>query len=157
EFDAEGYQEFTTFIVPSVKDQAVDVEEESVSDRRARGYRISSGSTCDVMLRTDSDDVVECGPLAAEASLAWGRFVNRKLVRACLAHGRSIETADGFSLSSRAPLQNCAVARHNDRVEFWVHTSEVTPLEQPSLVINDTAFQITRQNQRMVIEHDGQR
>jgi heparinase II/III-like protein len=157
EFDAEGYQEFTTFIVPSLKDHIVDIEEQSVPDRRARGYRISSGSTYDIVLRTDSDDIVQCGPLAAEASLAWGRFVNRKLVRACLAHGRSLEAADGFSLSSRSALRNCAVVRSNDRVDFWVQTSEATALEQPSLVINDTAFQITRQNQRMVMEHDGQR
>ncbi len=118
-FEAEGIQaqEFVTFALPLTREGAIHIEQ---TDHSARGFLITTGNVMDAVLIGNGSDRFECGPLSATGQIAWGRFVNDRLAKACLIHGRSLETSDGLSLDHRKPVRYLTVSESGNGFEVRV-------------------------------------
>lgn len=100
EVEAKGPQEFATFIMPSAGKKPFRIEH-SIESAYKNRFKISSGGVLDVVVLDTACSESEYGPVSAPESLAWARFVNNKMTRACLICEGSLETNDG---SSSAPI-----------------------------------------------------
>ncbi len=91
EIEATGPQEFATFIMPSAGKRTFRIEH-SVENAYKTRFKIYSGSVLDVVVLDAACGESEFGSVSAPESLAWARFVNNKVTRACLIRGGSLET-----------------------------------------------------------------
>jgi hypothetical protein len=98
EVDAAGPQEFASFIMPSAGKSTFRIEHNVESAYKTR-FKISSAGVLDVVVLDAARCESELGFVSAPESLAWARFVNNKMTRACLIRGGSLET-DGGSLQT---------------------------------------------------------
>ena len=91
EVDATGPQEFASFIMPSAGKKTFRIEH-SIESASKNRFKISSGGVLDVVVLDSAYVESEWGPVCAPESLAWARFVNNKMTRACLICEGSLET-----------------------------------------------------------------
>jgi hypothetical protein len=159
EAEGEGPQQFTTFIIPSASGQPLHVEQQQVDATQARGFRVPSEKSFDVILLGDGSTPARCGPLAASGLIAWGRFVNNELKRACLAHGQSLETGDGIRFASSGLTRQCSIRQSNNGIEISARDMSRFGNEahEPAarLSINGTAFSLERGWQTARLANDG--
>jgi uncharacterized heparinase superfamily protein len=159
EAEGEGPQQFTTFIVPSIGGQPLHIEQRPVDDARASGFYIESEKTLDVILLGDGSGMARCGPLSAVGLMAWGRFVNNSLARACLVRGQTLETSDGVRFSSSDSLRQCVIQRFGNWIEVSSRSAtRFRKAERESaakLSINGATFCLDRGWENAQLANDG--
>jgi len=154
-----GPQEFATFIIPAASDQAIRVEPLRLAHARACGFGIDAGAARDVVLLGDGLSWVESERLAASGTLAWGRFVNDRLVRACLIRGHALEVINCLTFYSPARVRHCAIQRHPERIAISVRGTTRFDLgwHEPAsqIVIDRVSFTVSRSRQSAAFANDG--
>jgi hypothetical protein len=124
EAEGEGFQEFVTFVVPCGEGNGVVCVEQRVGgEAGARGFALATGDVNDVLLIGAETSRLECGQLAAEGTLAWGRFVGGLPARMCLVRGTLLEAAGRVALQSPAPIRHCEIEfaeSAENRVDLFV-------------------------------------
>ena len=145
----EGPQEFTSIIAAATSNQSIRVERHGVSHSGAQGFEIVSGKLRDLVIVSDSARLIECGPLTADGTVACARFENDAFVRAFMIHGQRLETGEGFSFRSTAPVNHCAIRRTEDGIEGSVNGGNSFYLalgeQARKVVINRTTYEPGRQ------------
>lgn len=159
EASGEGPQQFTTFIVPSPSGQAVHIEQKSTDTQSARGFRITSEKSEDMILLGDGLNPARCGPLTAAGLIAWSRFQNNQFKRACLVRGQRLELSDGIGFDSSNSIRQCVIQRLGNWMEISSKSSNrFKSAERESvgkLTINRATFYLERGWQTARFANDG--
>ncbi|MBI3652051.1 MAG: alginate lyase family protein [Acidobacteria bacterium] len=109
-FQGESEQEVMSFILPfSAKHQGARVEQQPTGDSQAGAFTVSLGQARDVVIAGDGVKPVACEQLSAVASMAWARFVDHRLVRACFVKGKELKVAGNFVLRSSQLISHCVI------------------------------------------------
>jgi len=89
--------------------------------RRGAVYSMVTGQARDLFLMAEGPgegrDEMSHELLAAQGSMAWGRFINGVFERGCLIGGTRFEVANQLRLISTEPIGCCAVQLDNGRIE----------------------------------------
>lgn len=138
ETGGEGPQELVTIILPESDSQVI---------RRSKSsYTIASADLLDVIITSDASNDVWCERLAAQASMAVGRFAGDKLISACLIQGKKIEVKNSFAIHSQTTIKFGEIQVNDRRIEITIHGAsrfELSFYQPPTeIVINKKRFTI---------------
>jgi uncharacterized heparinase superfamily protein len=130
EVQGEREQEVMSFILPfSAKNQGARVERQPTDATDTGAFIVTLGDSRDVVVAGNGRNRVECQGLSAVASMAWARFVNRQLVRACFVKGREIKIAGDLILQSPQIINHCALQINADHLEISIEGAKSFTLE----------------------------